>query len=83
MDRALRLRGRQACEAERGDDDQSLLPGVVDPITLQRIASPAASPSGHVMGLATWAAVLGATGHCPFTQQPLQREQVCAQPSLG
>ena len=33
---------------------------------------PAISPaSGHVMGLATWRAVLKETGKCPFTQKPL------------
>ena len=77
VDRAQRLRDRHASETDWEEDNQGsvLLPGIVDPITLQRVASPAASPSGHVMGMATWAAVLATTGHCPFTQQPLRREQ--------
>ena len=58
-------------------EDEDLLPGVLDPITLEPIVTPAISPAGHVMGLATWAAVLAEQGKCPFTQAPLRREQVC------
>jgi hypothetical protein len=38
--------------------------------------NPAMSPYGHVMGLATWRAVLAEQGKCPFTQQPLRPEQI-------
>ena len=40
---------------------------------------PAVSPWGHVMGAATWAAVLAEQGKCPFTQNPLRRDQVLPQ----
>ena len=49
---------------------------MIDPITLEPVVTPAISPYGHVMGLATWNAVLAEQGKCPFTQQPLRRDQV-------
>ena len=52
------------------------LPGSMDPITLEPMVRPAMSPFGHVMGLATWSAVIAEQGKCPFTQQPLRREQI-------
>ena len=55
------------------------LPHVIDPITLEPVVTPAMSPAGHVMGLATWTAVLAEQGKCPFTQQPLRRDQVRAE----
>ncbi|KAK9799422.1 hypothetical protein WJX73_008139 [Symbiochloris irregularis] len=57
-------------------DEDNPLPGRLDPITLQAMRRPAVSPWGHVLGMATWAAVLADSHRCPFTQQPLQREQV-------
>jgi hypothetical protein len=57
-------------------DDDNPLPGVIDPITLEPVVTPAMSIYGHVMGLATWRAVLAEQGKCPFTQQPLQITQV-------
>lgn len=57
-------------------DADNPLPGVLDPITLEPIVRPAMSPYGHVMGLATWNAVIAEQGKCPFTQQPVRREQV-------
>ena len=69
------------CHAERwllaGEvDADNPLPGVLDPITLEPIVRPAMSPYGHVMGLATWIAVIAEQGKCPFTQQPVRREQI-------
>ncbi|GIL69083.1 hypothetical protein Vretimale_17338 [Volvox reticuliferus] len=75
-------RYRKRCE-EAGEDaaallEQSLrdnpLPGFLDPITLEPVVNPAISPYGHVMGLATWKAVLAEHGRCPFTKQPLKPE---------
>ncbi|GLI62832.1 hypothetical protein VaNZ11_005394 [Volvox africanus] len=77
-------RYRKRCE-EAGEDtaallEQSLrdnpLPGFLDPITLEPVVNPAISPYGHVMGLATWKAVLAEHGRCPFTKQPLKPEAV-------
>lgn len=59
------------------------LPHVIDPITLEPVVTPAMSPAGHVMGLATWTAVLAEQGKCPFTQQPLRRDQVRAKSGLA
>ena len=61
-------RYRKRCE-DAGDDTSTMdadnpLPGFIDPITLEPVVNPAISPYGHVMGLATWRAVLA--------------EQVCA-----
>ncbi|EFJ45729.1 hypothetical protein VOLCADRAFT_93895 [Volvox carteri f. nagariensis] len=75
-------RYRKRCE-EAGEDaaallEQSLrdnpLPGFLDPITLEPVVNPAISPYGHVMGLATWKAVLAENRRCPFTKQPLKVE---------
>lgn len=35
-------------------DADNPLPGFIDPITLEPVATPAISPWGHVMGSATW-----------------------------
>lgn len=35
-------------------DDDNPLPDFMDPITLEPVVAPAISPSGHVMGSATW-----------------------------
>ena len=56
-------------------DADNPLPDFVDPITLEPVVRPAISPYGHVMGAATWRAVLGTKGVCPFTKQPLRWEQ--------
>ena len=37
---------------------------------------PAISPYGHVMGLATWRAVLADHQACPFTKHPLKVEEL-------
>ena len=79
VDRAERARRRHGDEAPVQDDDNPC-PSVIDPITLEPVVTPAISPYGHVMGLATWNAVLAEQGKCPFTQQPLRRDQVCTQP---
>jgi hypothetical protein len=51
-------------------------PGFIDPITLEPVTRPAISPYGHVMGYATWRAVLAEQQRCPFTKQPLSWEQL-------
>ena len=57
-------------------DDDNPLPDFIDPITLEPVIRPAISPFGHVMGAATWKAVLAeSNGKCPFTKQPLRWEQ--------
>lgn len=59
------------------------LPDLVDPITLEKVINPAISPYGHVMGHATWMAVLAEQGKCPFTQKKLRRDQVDRQGACG
>ncbi|KAK9824373.1 hypothetical protein WJX72_009819 [[Myrmecia] bisecta] len=75
-----RERYRRRCGADDSDagraDDDNPLPDHIDPITLEPVVTPAISPYGHVMGLATWNAVLAEQGKCPFTQNPLRREQI-------
>ena len=67
---------------ENGDEEAALkvdsdnpLPDFMDPITLEPVIRPAISPFGHVMGAATWKAVLAEQGVCPFTKKPLRWEQ--------
>jgi hypothetical protein len=38
--------------------------------------APAISPFGHVMGLATWRAVLSEARCCPFTKRPLRVDEL-------
>lgn len=57
----------------RADDDNPV-PDLIDPITLEPVIRPAISPYGHVMGIATWKAVLAERKTCPFTKQPLSWE---------
>jgi hypothetical protein len=53
-----------------------LLPGAVDAITLDPVVDPAACPDGHVLGWATWRAVLAESGRCPFSATPLSRHRL-------
>jgi len=73
-------RCRERGEEPRGkstEDDDNPLPGMCDPITLEAIRNPAISPYGHVMGFATWQAVLKEQNNkCPFTQAPLAIERI-------
>ncbi|KAG2440637.1 hypothetical protein HYH02_010216 [Chlamydomonas schloesseri] len=80
VSRAERYRKRRE---EAGEDAAALLaeanatnplPGFLDPITLEPVVNPAISPYGHVMGLATWKAVLAEQGRCPFTKKSLKAE---------
>jgi hypothetical protein len=57
-------------------DEDNPLPDFMDPITLEQVVAPAISPYGHVMGSATWKAVLAEQGKCPFTQAPLTWGQI-------
>lgn len=77
VSRAERYRQRvtDAGEEYKPDDDNPL-PGFLDPITLEEVVNPAISPYGHVMGLATWRAVLAEHGRCPFTKKNLRVEQL-------
>ncbi|KAG2488719.1 hypothetical protein HYH03_012719 [Edaphochlamys debaryana] len=77
-------RYRKRCE-DAGEDMATMLeesardnplPGFLDPITLEPVSNPAISPFGHVMGFATWKAVLAEHGRCPFTKQQLKAEQL-------
>ncbi|PRW21070.1 Transforming growth factor beta regulator 1 [Chlorella sorokiniana] len=66
---------------ENGEDVSALdqdnpLPSFIDPITMSAVVRPAISPYGHVAGLATWKVVLAEKQQCPFTNQPLQFEQL-------
>ena len=74
-ERLQRRRGTESAEPAEGGED-ALLPGVIDPITMAPIQSPAMAPKGHVMGYATWKAVLAEFGCCPFTKMALHKEQV-------
>ncbi|KAK9827901.1 hypothetical protein WJX74_008299 [Apatococcus lobatus] len=77
VNRAERARRRHGDESDAGKTDvDNPLPGVLDPITLEPIVRPAMSLYGHVMGLATWNAVIAEQGKCPFTQQSVRREQI-------
>jgi hypothetical protein len=50
--------------------------GLLDPVTLEPVVNPAISPAGHVMGLATWKAVLAESGRCPFTKASLRADML-------
>ena len=79
INRGERYRKRCADAGEApapADDADNPLPGLMDPITLEPVQRPAISPYGHVMGMATWRAVLAEQGRCPFTKQPLAAEQL-------
>ena len=80
VERAERARRRHG-EETAPHDDYNPCPSVIDPITLEPVVTPAISPYGHVMGIATWNAVLAEQGKCPFTQQPLRRDQVSCLPA--
>lgn len=62
-------------DGEEDENDDNPLSNFIDPITLEPVVVPAISPYGHVMGLATWKAVLGDQRRCPFTKQSLSHEQ--------
>lgn len=76
MNRAERYKRRHGGQAAAEPADDNPLPGVIDPITLEPVVTPAISIYGHVMGLATWRAVLTERGKCPFTQQALSMGQI-------
>lgn len=56
MSRTERYKKRCAADGDGGEyvDVDNPLPGYIDPITLEPVVTPAMSPHGHVMGLATW-----------------------------
>lgn len=76
VSRANRYRKRRAADGEEVVDDDNPLPEHIDPITLEPVVGPAISPYGHVMGMATWKAVLEESEQCPFTKQPLRVVQL-------
>jgi len=53
-----------------------LPPTALDPVTLDPLVDPATCPCGHVMGLATWRAVLAETGKCPFSGRGMRGRDV-------
>ncbi|BDA48275.1 probable lysine-specific demethylase JMJ16 at C-terminar half [Coccomyxa sp. Obi] len=76
VSRTDRYRKRCAADGDATDyiDAENPLPGFIDPITLEPVVTPAISAHGHVMGLATWKAVLAESGMCPFTKTPMRWE---------
>ncbi|GMH41344.1 hypothetical protein BSKO_09254 [Bryopsis sp. KO-2023] len=70
-----RCANRGGEEEEDHENDDNPLQNFIDPITLEPVVGPAISPYGHVMGMATWKAVLSDQRRCPFTKQPLSWEQ--------
>ena len=54
MSRTERYRKRCGDEGNSTIDETNPLPKLIDPITLEPVVTPAISPFGHVMGLATW-----------------------------
>ncbi|CAL8465948.1 g5484 [Coccomyxa elongata] len=76
VSRTNRYRKRCAADGDAADyiDAENPLPGFIDPITLEPVVTPAISAHGHVMGLATWKAVLAESGMCPFTKTPMRWE---------
>lgn len=54
MSRTERYRKRCGDEGNLTVDETNPLPKLIDPITLEPVVTPAISPFGHVMGLATW-----------------------------
>ncbi|DBB01439.1 hypothetical protein WJX77_003930 [Trebouxia sp. C0004] len=75
VSRTERYRKRCGDEGNPTVDETNPLPKLIDPITLEPVVTPAISPFGHVMGLATWKAVLAEQGKCPFTKNDLSWEQ--------
>ena len=77
INRGERYRARAGAGGdEAAADESNPCADLMDPITLEPVVNPAISPYGHVMGLATWAACLSEHAQCPFTKQPLRREQL-------
>ncbi|KAF1800853.1 Homeodomain-like DNA binding domain-containing transcription factor [Mucor lusitanicus] len=64
------------------DEYECLLPGFIDPITLDQVEKPAISKYGHVMGYDTWTRCLsnwqgGSTKNvCPITKQRLTKRDL-------
>lgn len=54
VSRTERYRKRCGDEGSAAVDESNPLPHFIDPITLEPVVTPAISPWGHVMGLATW-----------------------------
>jgi len=54
VSRTDRYRRRCGDEGNPTVDETNPLPKLIDPITLEPVVTPAISPYGHVMGLATW-----------------------------
>ena len=57
------------------ESDDNPLPSSIDLLTMQPVVTPAISPYGHVLGIATWRAWLSENRVCPFTRNPLSVEQ--------
>ena len=59
VSRTERYRKRCGDEGSPAVDESNPLPKLIDPVTLEPVVTPAISPWGHVMGMATWKV------HCP------------------
>ncbi|GAN08422.1 conserved hypothetical protein [Mucor ambiguus] len=68
--------------AASADESECLLPGFIDPITLDQVEKPAISKYGHIMGYDTWIRCLsnwqgGSTKNvCPITKQRLTKRDL-------
>ncbi|KAJ3129821.1 hypothetical protein HK098_008055 [Nowakowskiella sp. JEL0407] len=58
------------------EEEQCVLEGFIDPITLEQVVKPAISPYGHVMGYDTWVMCLQNGGKCPITKQDLKKREL-------
>ena len=57
------------------EDDNPLI-HYMDTITMERIITPAMSPDGHVMGLASWIKCLKEYRRCPITFKTVHPEEL-------
>ncbi|KAK8813159.1 hypothetical protein WA158_002751 [Blastocystis sp. Blastoise] len=65
-------------EEEKQQKPKSVLPGFIDPVTMEEIEQPAISPYGHVMGYYSWMKILNQNpkNTCPYTKQKLTRRML-------
>lgn len=66
----------RSSSVQSGEEAVAILPGEVDPITLQPLEEPMMAPTGHVANLATWRSVLGRSARNPFTNQELKLDSL-------
>ncbi|ORZ07129.1 hypothetical protein BCR42DRAFT_456122 [Absidia repens] len=71
----------ELAEEEYDDENEpQVLPGFIDPITLDEVEKPAISKYGHVMGYDSWVRCLtnweGKKNICPLTKKPLTKRDL-------